>query len=65
MAPGGSALKEVMESNSTGMDYEVKTAKVEVNNNKPTKPGSAGIGKYGIHSKMVFMSFLNVPCVQI
>ncbi|CAH8269001.1 unnamed protein product [Arabidopsis lyrata] len=62
MAPGGSALKEVMESNSTGMDYEVKTAKVEVNNNnKPTKPGSAGIGKYGIHSNNGVYELLECP----
>lgn len=49
MAPGGSALKETVETNSTGLDYEVKMAKVEANS-KPTKSGSGSIGKYGMHS---------------
>lgn len=49
MAPGGSAFKEALESNSTGLDYEVKMAKVE-SNNKPAKSSSGSIGKYGMHS---------------
>lgn len=45
MAPGGSALKEALESNSTGLDYEVKMSRVETNS-KPTKSGSGPIGKF-------------------
>ena len=63
MAPGGSALKEVLESTSTGMDYEVKMAKVESNNtnNKPTKSSSAGVGKYGMHSNNGVYELLECP----
>ena len=63
MAPGGSALKEVLESTSTGMDYEVKIAKVEANNNnsKPTKSGIAGSGKYGMHSNNGVYELLECP----
>ena len=64
MAPGGSALKEVLESNSTGMDYEVKTTKVEVsnsNNSKSTKSGGAGTGKYGMHSNNGVYELLECP----
>lgn len=64
MAPGGSALKEVLESTSTGMDYEVKMAKAEVNNNtnnKPTKSGSAGVAKYGMHSNNGVYELLECP----
>ena len=66
MAPGGSALKEVLESTSTGMDYEVKMAKAEVNNNKPTKSGSAGVGKYGMHSNNGVYELLECPvCTNV
>ncbi|KAJ0246710.1 E3 ubiquitin-protein ligase SINAT2 [Hirschfeldia incana] len=63
MAPGGSALKEVLESTSTGMDYEVKIARVESNNsnNKPTKSSSAGVGKYGMHSNNGVYELLECP----
>lgn len=44
--PGGNTFKE---SNSTGLDYEVKMSKVETNN-KPARSASVSFRKYGIHS---------------
>ncbi|XP_013632010.1 PREDICTED: putative E3 ubiquitin-protein ligase SINAT1 isoform X1 [Brassica oleracea var. oleracea] len=41
--------KKPLESNSTGLDYEVKMSKVEANN-KPARSGNASIGKHGLHS---------------
>ena len=49
MAPGGITYKEALESYSTGLDYEVKMSKLEATN-KPAKPGSGSVGKYGIRS---------------
>lgn len=49
MAPGGITYKEALESYSTGLDYEVKMSKFEATN-KPAKPGSGSVGKYGIRS---------------
>ena len=49
--PGGNAFKE---SNSTGLDYEVKMSKVEANN-KPAR--------YGIHSSNGVYELLQILCI--